>query len=174
MSKQMRFGARVTSLEGLTAACDRLRSEGLAIRGPHYVKDRAPVASGSMHTKLTGYEVNLPGWTKPVVFLTDRSGELTGEIQADNWSENFDNREIDPATGERIPGSGPVSPLVEQGKKEVGEDGRWGDHRLLQRLCITARGEAAVLEAQRMGGQTLSWDYNEQSRTLVLELALPE
>lgn len=130
----------VTSHELLIATCKRLREQGHNVTGPHFVTGHRSRDGAT----LDGYAVRLPGWTKDVVYTCDESKR----VDADNWSPFFDERQIDAATGERISGTGGVHPEVLAGRKQPGENGRWGDIKELNRLHreykVMAHEEVAV------------------------------
>lgn len=118
MSHLITHQTPITDSELLSATCEKLRKLGSSIKGPHFVTGHR-TRTGE---ELTGYAVRLPGWQKDVVYTCDDSKR----VDADNWSPFFDERQIDAATGERVPGTGNVHPEVLAGRKQPGEDGRWG------------------------------------------------
>ena len=126
MSHLLKFITQIKDRELLTAACERLRKRAeLPVNGPHYKENVPTRQRGTM----SGYAVRLPGWRKDAIFTCDEAGEM----EADNWSPYFDDRDVD-SEGNRIPGTGDVHPQVLSGAKQVGEAGRWGDIGYLEIL----------------------------------------
>lgn len=140
MSHLLTHVTPVTDRELLVATCKKLRGQGITIEGPHFVTGHQ---SRDGRT-LDGYAVRLAGWTKNVVYACDESKR----VDADNWSPFFDERQINMATGERVSGTGAVHPEVLAGRKQPGEDGRWGDieelHRLHREYKVLAHEEVAA------------------------------
>lgn len=168
MSHVLRFGSAVTNHETLQKACDRMRADGLAVTGPRWVTNH-PRTQSDQGT-IDGYAVLLPGWRSECVFVCDESGEMV----ADNFSPYFDYRQIDPLTGERVDGTGSVHADVLAGRKRVGEDGRWGDIRFLDRLNMEYRA-VVVEEAAQQNGAAISYRaLNEDCSEMKLVLDIPE
>jgi len=149
MSHNLTFATQIKDRELLAAACDRLRQRpGCSeVVGPRY-KENVPTRKGG---NMSGYAVRLPDWNKDAMFACDE----TGEMEADNYSPYFDNRDVDNA-GNRIPGTGDVHPLVLSGDKRVGEEGRWGDISYLEMLEDEYIAAAYEDVAQSMGHQMTS------------------
>ena len=176
MSEELKFSTGITSLERLHAACERMKQQGFLIDGPHRVTDRPLRATGE---KKNGYTVHFKGhetnpwrkWTSAAFFVEGPNGQLTGEMDADNYSDYYDNRQIDPITGARIPDTGKVHPKVLSGEKQVGEDGRWGDIRYLNTLQCEYGATAMDQAVMNTGGRIQSEEYvSPTCKKIVLEL----
>lgn len=160
MSETLKFCTTINNATKLANACERMRAAQLKTEGP---------------TKQgNSYGVKLPGWSRTANFTCDEQGELTGEMKADNYSPYYDDRRVDLSTGERIPGTGRVHPDVEAGRKRVGEDGKWGDIRYLDRLQMEYRAGEIEAEAHKLGG-TVSYDIlDEEAGLMRMVVELPE
>lgn len=91
--------------------------------------------------RVTGIAVRLPGWRKHVVFDTE-----SGSVEFDNWSPFDENH-----------------PMVRQGKKQVGDDGRWGDIVQLHQFIDEYLGTEVMLQAATEGHvvEDCHWDAAE-------------
>jgi hypothetical protein len=168
MSHQLRFVTAITNADALARACERMREAGLAVIGPRYHEKRARRSEqGGGHRSC--WSVKLPGWNQEAEFDCDAAGTMI----ADNYSPFYDERTIDPLTGERIPGTGRVHPKVESGEKRVGDDGRWGDVRWLDRLNMEYRAALIETALPEIGGSIVSTELNEADGQLVLMIETP-
>ena len=164
MSKTLRFGTKITDANHLKTACDALREQGREVEGPTQVTnyDYYSIDEGKT-IKVDGHRVRLEKWTSDCIFVCDPAGTM----YADNYSPYYDDRRIDAATGQRVPGTGRVHPAVEAGEKLVGDDGKWGDisqlHDLQGQYLI-----AACSEQAKQAGMTLS-GMTEEGDTITLE-----
>lgn len=168
MSHVLRFASAVNDHAVLSAACDRMRAAGLAVKGPNWVKNH-PRAAGDKDT-IDGYAVRLPGWRSDAVFACDG----TGEMVADNYSDYYDYRRIDPRTGDRLDGTGDVHEAVKAGRKRVGEDGRWGDIKYLDRLNMEYRAVLVERTALEHGGTISYSSVDENAGIMAMTIDIPE
>lgn len=152
MSHELTFSAAIHNPTILQQACASLRK-----RGKNYAEPRHTTSYYSeIHKKtFTGYEVDLPGWTKVAFFPCDG---VTAPM-ADNWSPYFDNRAVDPVTGLRVNGTGDVHADVLAGRKKVGDDGRWGDIKELHQLFAQYQLSLDEAAAVKTGDQIVNVQY---------------
>lgn len=118
-SKSAAERPRITNLEALTRACRSLR---LIDQNAELVLVSDRVLGTADNKVVSGYEVRLPGWQKPVYFNIQ-----TGEVHFDNWPK-YDSTHRD----------------VREGRRREGEGGRWGDFKFM--LELEAEYEKAVAE----------------------------
>lgn len=169
MSETLLFGTKIKDLPRLEKACDQMRKDGLDVEGPRLGTYKNPRSRIERAAQL----VRLPNWTQDAGFCLSSDGSLTGEMLADNYSEFFDHRQIDMATGERIDGTGTVHARVASGEKKVGEDGHWGDIAYLERLQQEYSAAPIADFAGQMGGRIVYRETNEAENCLELTIEMP-
>ena len=169
MSRQLIFSTCIKNSERLQQACERLRTKGLDVPNPSRVEGYYTRRGD----RVSGWAVKLPGWNSQVVLPCDGSHEM----YADNYSDYYDERPINPETGARDdnavdPKTGKpytVHPRVKSGEKAVGADGRWGDiahfHSLNQEYAqltlesvMTSHGGTLAHESQHEGYKEVVFD----------------
>lgn len=163
MSHQLNFATSITSEPCLRRACDRMREAGLTVTGPQLQDDfRVAAALGGGQRPM--YLVGLPGWNQKAAFACDSSGLMV----ADNYSPYFDERQLD-AEGRRT-GPGRVHPQVASGEKRVGDNGRWGDIKWLDRLQMEYRAALVETALPQIGGTIVDTQLDEAAGTLMLTI----
>jgi hypothetical protein len=163
MSHQLRFATAITDSDALDRACHRMREAGFAVVGPRYHEKRARRSEQGGGTR-PAWTVKLPGWSQEAEFDCDAAGTML----ADNYSPYYDERQIDPLTGQRVPNTGRVHPKVESGEKRVGDDGRWGDIKWLDRLNVEYRAALIETTLPQIGGTITSTEYDETTGAMTL------
>lgn len=99
------------------------------------------------NVKLNGYAVTPPGWMSQAVFSCNDSGAM----YADNYSPYYDERQVDPVTGQRLDGTGRVHPDVLSGRKRAGDDGQWGDMKFIDMVSTEYVAQTVTREANQQG-----------------------
>lgn len=97
---------------------------------------------------VSGVAVQLPDWTKPVIFDCE-----TGQVEFDNWSP-YDERH----------------PQVRSGKKEVGDDGRWGNIAHLNQFVDEYLGTEMMLQAEEEGHTVIEAGWNAEEGAFKLKI----
>lgn len=168
MSKRIIFGTCIKDADRLRMACDAMRERHPELQGPDKIASYPHPRNANK--QISGEAVKLPGWRSQAVFTCNDAGEMV----ADNYSDYYDERQIDTATGERLTGTGRVHPAVESGQKRVGEDGRWGNISMLEEL--QQEYTAAPLEAAvpKLGGRITYRGFEEETGRLLLTIEVPD
>ena len=98
---------------------------------------------------VKGIAVQLQDWQKPVIFDTE-----TGRVEFDNWSPYDEHH-----------------PAVRAGKKEVGDNGKWGDIAHLHRFVDEYVATGHMLQAKEEGHivEECSWDAETESVRLLIQ-----
>lgn len=125
--------------------CVKETCNRLELPEPKWVTDQRIASDGG---KATGWGVKFPGWNKLCVLSTD------GQLVFDNWSPYLNDQH----------------PEVVAGRKQIGDDGRWGDiHHLrdFQRVYGEVLNDVQcnlVQEQCRQLGYTFTIDENKDGR----------
>ena len=156
MSQTLVVATKIKDVSLLQKACDAMRSRNLIVVGPQLESDGKQ-------------SVTLPQWHRPCLFSCDEAGE----VSFDNYSDYYDNRQIDPRTGQRIAGSGDVHPMVAAGKVRAGEGGRWGDLAYLDMLQNEYSIASVMQQAAAQGYHVTRGDMTQQSGLVELTVHVP-
>lgn len=139
MSHIVSFETKVRNVETLHITAQRM---GLP-KPKHRANYR--MRSGKI---VSGIAVQLPDWTKPVIFDCE-----TGSVEFDNFSPYTESH-----------------PQVRSGKKQVGDDGRWGDTAHLNQFVDEYLGTEMMLQAEKEGHIVTEAGWNAEECAFKLKI----